>query len=233
MLGCGAVGTISGGGGAEQISYKPSSTSISDETTGAYCTVGYYLDGKRYMIHGAVGNCVLTFQVGSPVKADFEFTGVYNAPTDTALLVPVYPSTVESAFLGATVSIPTSYTSPKLRSITLDLGNEITMRPNPNTATGLHTAQIVRRSPKGSMDPEEVLAATENFWDHWLSGTLGAITTGTFGTANNNQLSLSIPNAQYAKVGLADRDGLAVAALEYVCRANSDAGEDEWELIQT
>lgn len=235
IKGCGGALTVSGAGPNEQCSYKPSSTTITDETTGAYCTVALYEDGKIYKIHGAVGNAVLTFNVGEPALAEFEFTGVYNAPIDGALLVPVYPVAVEPAFLSASLSIIGSFTTAKIRSLKLDFGNEIVMRPNPNAATGLFTAQIVRRRPVGSLDPEEVLAATNNFWTQWLNGTLGAITTGVFpsGGTNYNQFSLTIPNAGYTKVGLADRDGISNAPLDFEARANTDAGDDEWELIQT
>ncbi len=235
MLGCGAASTVSGGAGSEQNSYKPSSTTISDETTGACCTVGFYLDGKRYMIHGAQGNCVLTFTVGQPVLAEFDFLGVYNEPTDTALLSAVYPTVIEPSFLGASLSIPTSMTTAKVRSMKLDLGNTITLRPNPNSTTGLFAAQITRRRPVGSLDPEEVLAATENFWNHWTSGTTGALDSGVFPSngSNNNQLQLTIPKAQYIKAGLADREGLATVPLDFLCVRNSAGGNDEWELIQT
>src|SRR3990172_9781114 len=208
LKGCGAAITVSGAGPNEQSGFKPSSTTISDETVGAYCTVALYEDGKRYMIHGAVGNPVLTFASGVPVLAEFEFTGVYNAPTDATLLVPTYPALVEPAFLGASLSIIGSFTAAKIASLKLDFGNTIAMRPNPNGTTGWHTAQITGRRPVGSLDPEEVLAATNNFWTQWLAGTTGAITTGAFpsGGTNYNQQQLTIPKAQYSKVGLGDTD---------------------------
>jgi hypothetical protein len=233
MLGCGLASTISGGAGSEQNSYSPSSTTISDETTGAYCTVALFEDGKRYRIIGAQGNCKLTFTVGQPVLAEFEFTGRTTAPTDTALLSPVYPTFAEPAFLGASLSIIGSYAAAKIRTLTLDFGNEISIRPDPNQATGVFTAQIVRRRPVGTLDPEEVLAATNNFWGQWLAGTTGAITTGTFGGNNNNQFSLTIPVAAYTRVGLGDRDGVSNAPLEFECRASAATGDDEFTLVQT
>lgn len=234
MKGCGVGITVSGGSPNEQSSFKPLTSSVVDETSGAYCTVALYEDGKRYLIHGAVGNCVLTCTVGQPVLAEFEFTGVYNVPTDTALVVPTYPTTIEPAFLGASLSV-LGYTTAKINALTLNFGNEIAMRPNPNAAAGFFSAQIVGRKPTGTFDPEEVLAATKNWFNEWLAGTLGSITTGVFpsGGTNYNQLQITIPNAGYTKVGLADRDGIATAPIEFEARANSDAGEDEFEIVQT
>lgn len=233
--GCGLDVAYSGGSPNEIGTWKPSSTLVVDETTGAYCTVAIYRDGKEYKIHGAVGNLKLTFDVGVPVLAEYEFTGVANTPTDVALKSPTYSTVVEPPFQGAALSLIGSYTTAKIKTLTLDLGNRIAMRPYPNTTTGFFTAQIVDRAPVFTLDPEEELAATANFWNQWLSGTLGSITTGTFPSngTNYNQFNLTIPNAQYTKGGLADRDGVGTMPLEGQCRANSDTGEDEFTLVQT
>jgi hypothetical protein len=235
FYGCGALPAYSGANPNEIATYKPSSTTIVDETTGAYCTVALYEDGKAYQIHGAVGNCVLTFTTGSPVLAEFEFTGVYDVPTDTALLTPSYPTVIEPPFLSAALSVISAYTTAKISSMTFDFGNQIGMRPNPNDSTGFFSAQIVSRKPTGSFDPEETLAATQNWYSIWTAGTLGAITTGVFPStgANYNTLNFTVPNAAYTKVGLADREGVSTAPLEFEARANADAGDDEWSLVTT
>jgi hypothetical protein len=236
IKGCGLSVAYSGSTPNEIAIYSPSSTTIVDETTGAYCTVALYEDGKVYKIHGAVGNCVLTFTVGSPVLAEFEFTGLYNAPTDLALLSGItYPSVIEPAFLSAALSLIGTYATAKISSLKLDFGNVIAMRPYPNTAAGFFTAQITARNVTGSLDPEEVLAATNNFFTQWTLGTLGAITTGTFpsGGTNYNMLNLNIPNAAYTKVGMTSRDGMANAPLEFEARANTAAGDNEFELTTT
>ena len=236
LKGCGALLTVSGAGPNEQCAFTPSSTTISDETTGAYCTVALYQDGKQYKIHGAVGNCVLTFNTGSPAMAEFTFTGLYNTPTDVSLLSgAIYPTTVEPAFLGASVSLIGSMTTAKLQSLSLDLGNAIAMRPYPNGTTGFFTAQITGRKPVGSFDPEEALVSVKDWFAEWVAGTAGAITTGTYpsGGTNYNQFNLNIPNAMYTKVGLAGRDGIATAPHDFECMANTVAGDDEWTLIQT
>jgi len=231
MKGCGLAQTVSAG---VSYTYTPSSTTVGDETTGAYCTVALYEDGKVYKIHGAVGNVVLTFQVGMPILAEFEFTGLYNAPADLALIASVvYPTFAEPPFLSAAFSIIGSFTTAKIQNLKLDLGNQIGMRPYPNTATGFFTAQISGRKPAGSFDPEEMLAATKNLFADWIAGTAGAITTGTFPSTGTtfNKFSLTIPNAMYVKVGRADRDGVGTAPVDFECMANSAGGDDEFTLV--
>lgn len=229
--GCGMLQTTSAG---VSYTYTPSSTVAVDDTSGVYCTVALNEDGKTYKIHGAVGNCVLTFQVGLPILAEFEFTGVYNAPADLALITSVvYPTFAEPPFLSAALSVIGSFTTAKIQSLKLDMGNTITMRPFPNVAAGNFTAQITARHATGSFDPEEVLAATNNYFSQWIAGTVGAITTGTFPSTGTtfNKFSLTIPNAMYSKVGRADRDGIGTAPVDFDCMANSAAGDDEFSLV--
>jgi hypothetical protein len=230
--GCGLDVVVSGTPVNEQAAWTPSSSIIVDETTGAYCTVGVYKDGKMYRIFGAQGNCKITCELGMPAMAEFEFKGVYEAPTDVALLVPTYSAIIEPVFLGATVSI-LSYTSGNIKTFTLDFGNEIVMRPNPNIASGYFAAQIVRRKPVGTIDPEEKLAATKNWWTEWTALTPGAITTGDFAGVNYNTFNINVPNATYRSVNLADREGILNAPIEFDCRANTAAGEDEFTITQT
>lgn len=233
FAGCGLAQTTSAG---VSWTYTPSSTTIVDETSGAYCTVALYEDGKVYKIHGAQGNVVLTFQVGMPILAEFEFTGVYNAPADLALITSVvYPTFAEPAFLSAAFSIIGSFTTARIQNLKLDLGNQIAMRPTPNAASGFFSAQITGRKASGSFDPEELLAATDNLFSKWIAGTAGAISTGTFPSTGTtfNKFSLAIPNAMYTKVGRADRDGVGTAPVDFECMANSAGGDDEFTLVNS
>lgn len=231
MKGCGLAETTSVG---TSWTYTPSSSTISDETTGAYCTVALYEDGKIYKIIGAVGNMKLTFSTGMPVLAEFDFKGVYVAPIDGALITSVvYPTFAEPAFLSAALVVPTSYTTAKISSMTLDMGNTIAMRQYPNTATGFFTAQITGRNPTGSLDPEEVLVATEDLFLNWISGTAGSLATGTFPSTGTtfNKFSFTVPSAKYTKASRGDRDSLSITPCDYEAQANSAAGDDEFTLV--
>jgi hypothetical protein len=234
FLGCGLSVAYSGGSPNEIGTWTPSVTQDLDDTSGTYCTVAVYNDGKEYKIHGAVGNLKLTFEVGKPVLAEYEFTGCLNTPTDVALLSPTYSSIVEPPFLGASLSV-LGYTTAKIRTISVDLGRSITMRPFPNSVTGYFTAQAVSRNVRVTFDAEEELAATKNWWNEWLAGTLGSITTGVFPSngSNYNQFNFTAPNLQYVKGSWGDRDGIRIASMEAIARANSDAGEDSISLVQT
>jgi len=234
MRSCGALAVVSGAGPNEITTFTPSSTTITDETTGAYCSCAIFRDGKQYLIHGAVGNAVIHFRRAAPVAVDFSLTGVFNKPTDVGLLSPSYPAIVEPPFASAALSI-LGFTTAKIDELTFDMGNEVVMRPYPNGASGFFTAQIVRRKPKVSFTPEEELATTKDYWNEFLAGTTGSITTGVFPStgSNYNQLIFTAPKAQYRSVGHDNRDGIVTSAIEAMLLANSDAGDDEWSLVQT
>jgi hypothetical protein len=228
---CGLVAAVSGGSPNEITTVTPASLATATQLA---ATVALYRDGKQYLIHGALGNIKKTYTVGSPVLLEFEFTGIYNTPTDVSLLVPTYPTVVEPPFLGAALTV-LGFATPKIKAMTLDLGNKIAYRPYPNTTTGLLTAIITGRDPSGSIDVEEELAGTKNWFNEWVGGTLGSIATGTFPSSgsNYNQISDTYPNVQYKKVGHADRDGYLISPIEFQPRANTDAGNDELSWVQT
>ena len=232
--GCGLDVVYSGAGPNEIGTWAPSSTIIGDSTTGAYCTVAMLRDGKQYLIHGAQGNVRMVFRRRAPVRLEFDFLGVFNTPTDVALGSPAYSAIIEPPFAGASLSV-LGFTTAKIEALTLDLGNQLSMRPYPNHTSGFFSAQITRRRPVFTFDPEEELAATKNWINEWIAATTGAITTGVFptGGTNYNQFHLTIPKAQYLRAGHGDRDGIATAPIEGVCWANSDAGDDEFTFVQT
>lgn len=164
---CGCVAVVSGAGPNEITTVTPASLA---SATQIQATVAVYRDGKKYAISGALGNVKKTYTVGSPVLLEFDFTGIwFAAPTDTALLVPTYPTIVEGPFTGAALTI-LGFATPKIKTMTVDLGNKIALRPYPNTITGFLTALITGRDPSGSFDVEEELAATKNWYGEWFAG---------------------------------------------------------------
>lgn len=227
---CGMVATVSGGGGSEIMTVKPASLAAATQIP---CSVALYRDGKQYLVHGALGNVKKTYTTGSPVLLEFEFQGIYNTPTDVALLVPTYTTIVEPPFVSAALSV-LGFTTAKIKTMSFDLGNKIAMRPYPNTAAGLFTAVITGREPSLSLDPEEELVSTKDWYAPWIAGTLGSVATGAFPSTGTqyNKINDTYPNVQYKKVGQGDRDNYLTAPIDAIPRANSDAGNDEASWIQ-
>lgn len=226
----GCIATVSGGGGSEIMTVTPASLAAATQIP---CTIAILRDGKEYKIHGAQGNVKKTYTVASPVLLEFEFTGIFNTPTDVALGTPVYPTVVEPYFAGAALTV-VGFATPKIKSMSVDLGNKITISPYPNTATGLFYAVITGRDIKGSIDVEEELAGTKNWHSEFLAGTTGSIATGAFPSTGSqyNKINDTYPKVQYLKTGHADRDGIVTTPIDFVPRANTDAGNDSFSWVQ-
>ncbi len=230
LQGCGIVGVVDQPGAGE-IEYQPSSTTITDETSGAYCSVGIHLDGKLYSISGAIGTVTMTFTRGAPVVLDFEFTGVYTDPVLATLLVPVYGGpAAPPPFLDASPTVLGF--AAKFNELVLNTGNTVVMRPDPGDVSGYHTAQITSRNATLTIDPEEEVPATQNWWTDLTGETVGVVTTGDFpsGGTTFNMFKLNCPKAQLSSVGLGDRDGVAITPLEFALQRDNDAGDNEWAL---
>ena len=73
---CGLSETVASG---TSVTYEPISANFSS------VTIHYNVDGVRHIVTGCRGNVALSAEVGAIPTLDFTFTGIYNAPTDTAL----------------------------------------------------------------------------------------------------------------------------------------------------
>lgn len=226
--GCGLDVVVSGGAGSEICTSTPGAGSPANQ-----CSLAIYRDGKQYLVHGASGNLKITLVAATFVLLEFSFMGLYNTPTDVALLAPTYPTVVEPVFKDGALTI-LGFATPKAGTITLDLGNKIALRPSPNGPTGYFTAQITDREPVITIDPEEELAATKNWWNEFILGTTGSIDTGSFPStgAQYNKFQITAPKCQYTKGSQSDRDGIAVTSLDVQPRANTDGGNDAFSITQ-
>lgn len=235
---CGCSVTMSGGGGSEIVTVAPV------DTVSTWYTVGIFNDGRHYRIAGSLGTVKLTFETGAPPTAEFEFTGVYVPPTDLGMVTNSVAENLSTGlahgapapppFLSAAVNIlGLTSPTPKIKTLTVDLGNTILMRQDPNAASGFVTAVITGRKVVGSVDPEMQTISAKNYFNELISDTTGTITTGTFpstGTQYSKQ-NMTITKAKYLKGGRGDRDGLAIFPIDFEAQANSDTGADEFSLV--
>lgn len=214
---CGVSETIVG---ATSVTYKP----LTNDVTPA--TVSIYEDGKIKRIWGARGSAVINADSGKPATAELIFTGADWEEVDGALLTGVtYPTILPPVFMGITFTIDTY--AAVIKALGLDLGNEIALRPSAAAASGFLSAIITGRKPMLTFDPEEVLAATKDFFAAWRSGSLLAM-SAAWGSVAGNRLALTGPKVQYQKIDSAEREKISTLGIQGLCTRN--AGDDEWQL---
>ena len=171
-----------------------------------------------------MGTCALVLRAGAVGRVEFDFQGIWDAPTDVALLAPNYPSYVPPRFAGDTFS----YASwgPKISECRIDLNNEITLREDPTDASGYIAAHVTGRRITASIDPETPLVATKDIWGMLLAITSGALAV-TVGLSGGEQISIDAPAVTITNLKEADRNGLAIERLDLQFNRSADAGDDE------
>ncbi len=217
---CGIGETISAG---VSVTYKP--VSASQESI----TIYLYEDGKRYVLTGVRGNVSFSGTVGEPGKLSFTLTGHWTSPATVTLPTPTLDATIAPVLLSAGFTV-NSY-SAVISAFSYDLGNTVAFPPDINAPDGFSEIIITGRDVNGSIDPEEVLVATQDFVTLWKSGTPMAMSTGVIGANAGNRWQKSLPKITYRDWATGDRDGVRTAEMPF--GAEEVNGDDEISLVFT
>ena len=206
------------------VTYAPVSTSFSS------VTIYFFQDGIRHIVTGARGTFTLNGQVGAIPTIAFTMTGIYNAPTDTALATPTYANQATPLIFknGNTTSFSAFSYSGALQSIDLNVGNEIVYR---ELIGGTKEVLITDRKPAGTMSIEAVLLATKNYFTVSTGSTTGSVSF-QHGTTAGNIATLTMAQADLADASYAELNGIAMMNLPYVATPTA-AGNDELSLAYT
>ena len=212
--------------GASTVTYQPESELSGFESTTLY----FFIDGIRHIITGARGTFTLNGTVGAIPTIQFTMTGIFNAPTDTALAVPTYANQATPLIFknGNTTSFSAFSYSGALQSIDFNIANEIIYR---ELIGGTKEVIITDRKPGGTLQIEAVLLATKNYFTVSTGSTTGSITF-QHGTATGNIATLTMAQSDLADVSYADMNGIQMLNLPYVATPTA-AGNDELSLVFT
>lgn len=194
-------------------------------------TIGGYVDGLKKVIAGAVGTFKVVCPAGRNAYIEWEFTGVWQAPTDTALIAPTYPTTdLPIRYASAT----STYNSVALavENVTFDAGNEIALLESPATAAGFSYGIITDRYPLITCNPESVLVATQDRFGAWLAATEAEFSV-TLDGPSNATLEISAPKAQITNVQEGDRNKVVIDDLEFKCNKNGATADQELSFVFT
>lgn len=197
-------------------------------------TIGCYVDKLFKSISGAMGTFVVTLPTGKSGYIDWTFTGVWQEPSDVAIITPTYPT-----------AKPLKYTSGLaewndvnlcVSQVTIDAGNEVIMRECPTTAAGYISAIVTNRKPKITADPEASTVAAQDRWAAWLSSTEYALEIDVGGPAGGSSdavLSFDAPKATITNLQEADRGKFVTDQLEFACNKNGATHDEELSITFT
>ena len=187
-------------------------------------TIALYQDGIVKKLRGCAGNVVFKFLAGKVVRVEFTFTGIWVAPTDTAILSGItYPTTSPLRLVSSALTV--GAWSPKIAELTLDIGSQVVMREDAADASGYAHGLITGRKVSGSMNPESTLAATNNIFGDMTSRNEKALSAVLGSTGN--KCTFAAPKLQWTNPQTADRGDLQTDQAAFQLNRSASAGDDE------
>jgi hypothetical protein len=206
---------------ATSVTYKPASNSIES------IAILYNVDGVLHTVTGCRGSFVVNGTVGEIPTLDFTFTGIFNAVTDTAALVPTYGAQATPLIfkLGNTTG-PSPANAMQFHgfagcfsSVTFDLGNTLVYRELVGCSKQV---LITDRSSTGTVVLEAPTMGQKNYFSSIDAGTTGNLTF-LQGTTGGNKVEVTAPKTSLTSVAYEDQDGIHMLNCGYTAVAESAA----------
>jgi hypothetical protein len=210
---------------ATSVTYAPVSASFDS------VTIYYNIDGLRHKVTGARGTCSINASVGEIPSIDFSFTGVYNAPDDSALPTATYANQATPLIFknGNTSSFQLLSYAGALQSFSFDLGNSLVYR---ELVGGTKEVLLTDRAATGSTTLEAISIATKDYFAAALTDSSLGNLDFTHGTVAGNIVDFASTRVDIGDVSYGDQDGIAMLTIPYTC-VPSTSGNDEFSLSYT
>ena len=213
--------TVSSG---TSVTYAPVSSSFSS------VTIHYNVDGVRHKVTGCRGSFTISAEVGSIPTIDFTFTGIYNAPTDTALPTVTYGNQATPLIFknGNTSGFQLLSYAGALQSLTMDLGVSTVYR---ELVGGTKEVIITDRASNGSVTIEAPTIAQKDYFTAALTDSSLGNLQFLHGTTAGNKVQLTSTKVDIGDVNYGEMDGVAMLEIPYTLVPSS--ANNEFSLIYT
>jgi hypothetical protein len=210
---------------ATSVTYAPVSTSFSS------ITIYYNLDGVLHKVTGARGTFTLNAEVGQIPSIQFTFSGIYNAPTDTAAPSVTYSNQATPLIFkqGNTSSFQFFSYAGCLQSATFDIANTTVYR---ELVGCTKETLITQRASNGTVMLEAPTIAAKDYFAAALSDSTTGNLTFLHGTTAGNRATLTVPYCDLGQPTYGDQDGIAMLNLPYTAPPSA-TGNDEVSLAFT
>lgn len=212
MRACGLISSDHGDG----VAYTPTS----DEDLMDSVSLKFNLDGQQYLMRGCYGNMSVSLVAGNFGVMSFSFTGLYTKPTDVEQIQPSYINATEPPIVESLTFLLDTYAGIA-ETLSFDLGNEVSERPDLNSPEGLLGLRITDRNMTGAVDPEMIALATKDYWEIFEDSTKKEISC-VLGSAEGNIFEITIPAIQITNISPGDRNGIRVYGIEYLATGDDD-----------
>ena len=193
-------------------------------------TLYYFADGVRHKVTGCRGTWSMSLESGEIPKISFEFTGLYNAPTDETQPAPTYSNQADPVVVNSANTTPLQVHgyAACLQAFSLSLANETPFR---QLAGCTQQIMITDRKPEGEVTIEAPTIAQKNFFTEASTQAAGQF-SWTHGTTAGNIVTFTAPTCNLGSPEYEDSDGIIMLKLPFMPMPTS-AGNDEFTIALT
>lgn len=179
-------------------------------------TIGVYENGLYKQLRGCAGTFSISCPTGQMAEMTFTFTGIWDDPSDVAIIAPTYPT--DLPLRCADIPFAFGTWNPCIANFSFDLGNNVILRQCTTDASGYDNAMITDRAPTGQFDPEGALVAGYDVYADFKAATERAIAYSIPGATLD--LAFNLTSCQITNIQEGDRDGIQIETVDY--RVNGD-----------
>jgi len=174
--------------------------------TAAWWVAADVTNGLKHILHGARCSGEIILNCGEIPILKTEIMGVWNIPTQTAMLGDItYETTVSQDIAGGAFTLDSQ--NLKYRNFSINIENDLVVRPDPNKATGAFSVLIAKQRITATMDIE---AEDPGTWDAFTEMTTDQewAMSLVVGATQGNIITITAPKVQIMEIGVSDRDGI-------------------------
>jgi len=187
-------------------------------------------DGIRHKVTGARGTFSISCEVNAIPRISFSLTGIFNAPTDTALPTVTVSNQASPLIFknGSTSNFAIFGFAAALQSWNLDFNNEVIYR---ELVGGTKEVLITDRRPSGTAVIESPALSAHNFFTDY-TGTSTGTNTWLHGTVAGNKVTVSCPQTDLGQPTYEESDGITMLSLPFMATPTASAN-NEFSLVYT
>lgn len=207
------------------VTYAPVSDFFDSATI--YCN----LDGVLHKMTGCRGTFTLNLSAGRIPTIEFTFTGIYNAPEDSAFPAVNYSNQAKPLIANSDNTDTFEFLSYSacLQSVSMDLGNELLYRE----LVGCDNRVLITdRRATGTVVIDATRPDDKDYFSAVLESSVLGNLTFRHGDIAGNIVSFASTGISAGAVSYSEQDGIVKLQVPYVATP-STAGNDEFSLVYT
>lgn len=194
-------------------------------------TIYCFYDGTRHKITGCRGTVTFNLVGGQFAAANFEMTGIYNDPDNTALsgtfTVANQAAALEVNDTNVTTATFHGVTDVRIESFDLALNNNVVYKESLSNKEIL----IVDRQPGGTTVLEAPAVGTTDYFAKAV-GVAQANSSIVLGATGGNIITMTMPQTDITGVSYGDTNGVINLSIPYLALP-STSGNDEISIAFT